>query len=26
VWYASPAFGSRAARGGPVRQGEWHAD
>lgn len=26
VWYASPGFGSTAARGGPVRQGEWHAD
>jgi hypothetical protein len=25
VWYASPGFGSSAARG-PVRQGEWHAD
>jgi hypothetical protein len=25
VWYASPGFGSAAARG-PVRQGEWHAD
>jgi hypothetical protein len=24
VWYASPGFGSTAARG-PVRQGEWHA-
>jgi hypothetical protein len=26
VWHATPAFGSTAARGGPVRQGEWHAD
>lgn len=26
VWYTSPAFGSNAARRGPVRQGEWQAD
>jgi hypothetical protein len=26
VWYATPGFGSSAARGGPARQGEWRAD